>query len=277
MLLPAEARPGFSLSAASPGMASGEAAAWRNPRGSLLPSRSCRVALAESLLPSRSCRVALAKSLLPWTRSSFGQPAATAVADRAPNRNRPSDAPPITTHRLYAMRHAEPRGRQRLPCRRPRDMEATLIGKGELSTGGELPQQAESGEIRALDRGLRAAESAGGFGDAAGVGDRYQRSQHADIKAEKVHGVVPRAQWARACRDIHACKRRANARFAVHKVCAPERPQSLLRQCAGYVQPQRQTSCARIRIPKRAFAFLPLPRTSIDIVAFARLTANKRG
>jgi hypothetical protein len=141
--LPAEARPGFSLSAASPGMASVEAAACRNPRRSLLPSRSCGVALAESLF---------AKSLLPkkWTRSSFGQPAAAAAADRAPNRNRPSDAPPITTHRLYAMRHAEPRGRQRLPCRRPRDLEATLIGKGELSTGGELPQQAESGEIRAL-------------------------------------------------------------------------------------------------------------------------------
>jgi hypothetical protein len=29
-------------------------------------------------------------------------------------------------------------------------MEATLIGKGKLSTGGELPQKAGSGEIRAL-------------------------------------------------------------------------------------------------------------------------------
>jgi hypothetical protein len=28
-------------------------------------------------------------------------------------------------------------------------MEATHIGKGELSTGGQLPQQAESGEILA--------------------------------------------------------------------------------------------------------------------------------
>ena len=35
----------------------------------------------------------------------------------------------------------------------PRDMEATLIGKGELSTGGELPRKAESGEIVALGSG----------------------------------------------------------------------------------------------------------------------------
>lgn len=32
----------------------------------------------------------------------------------------------------------------------PIDMEATLIGKGELSTGAELPRKAESGEIVAL-------------------------------------------------------------------------------------------------------------------------------
>ena len=29
-------------------------------------------------------------------------------------------------------------------------MEATLIGKGELSTGGQLPQKAKSGEILPL-------------------------------------------------------------------------------------------------------------------------------
>jgi hypothetical protein len=32
-----------------------------------------------------------------------------------------------------------------------------------------------------------------------------------------------------------------------------------------YVQPQRRTSCTRIRVPKRALALLPLSRTSIDI------------
>ena len=37
-------------------------------------------------------------------------------------------------------------------------MEATLISKGKLSTGGELPQQAESGEILTRQSGVGANE-----------------------------------------------------------------------------------------------------------------------
>ena len=115
------------------------------------------------------------------------------------------------------------------------------------------------------DRGLRAAESAGGFGDAARIGDRYQRSQHADIKAEKVHGVVPRAQWlGPAATSMHASAVQTRD-LPCTKFVHLSAPKALLRQCAGYVQPQRRTSCARIRVPKRAFALLPLSRTSIDI------------
>jgi hypothetical protein len=46
--------------------------------------------LPKSFLPSHSCQVALAK----MGEAIFGQPAAAAVADRAPNRYRPSDARP---------------------------------------------------------------------------------------------------------------------------------------------------------------------------------------
>ena len=82
MVLPAKARPGFPLSAASPGMA----------------------ALAKSLLPSRSCQAAPAKS----TSSSSLSRWRRRWQIVAPNRNRPSDAPPITTHRLYAIWRVEP-------------------------------------------------------------------------------------------------------------------------------------------------------------------------
>ena len=60
--------------------------------------QSARGAPAKSLLPSRSCQI---------DEVVVGQ-AAAAVADRAPNRNRPSDAPPITTRRLYAIWRGEP-------------------------------------------------------------------------------------------------------------------------------------------------------------------------
>ena len=54
------------------------------PAKSLLPNRSCQIAPAKSLLPSRCCQI---------DEVVVGQ--AAAVADRAPNRYRPSDAPPL--------------------------------------------------------------------------------------------------------------------------------------------------------------------------------------
>jgi hypothetical protein len=77
MVLPAKARPGFPLSAASPGMTA--------LAKSLLPSRSCQVALAKSLLPSRSCQIALAKSLLP-SRSCQVAPAKSLLPNRRGHR-----------------------------------------------------------------------------------------------------------------------------------------------------------------------------------------------
>jgi hypothetical protein len=79
---------------------SGESAARLSAvRGLAWDGRSCQVALANLLLPNRSCQI---------DEVIVAQPAAAAVADRAPNRNRPSDAPPITTRRLYAIWRGEP-------------------------------------------------------------------------------------------------------------------------------------------------------------------------
>ena len=82
---------------------SGESAARLSAvRGLAWDGRSCQVALANLLLPNRSCQI---------DEVIVAQPAAAAVADRAPNRNRPSDAPPITTR---------VRPRSRPPCGRAR-------------------------------------------------------------------------------------------------------------------------------------------------------------
>ena len=49
----------------------------------------------------------VAKGSLARFHTAAGQ-AAAAVADRAPNRHRPSEAPPMTAHRLYAIWRAGP-------------------------------------------------------------------------------------------------------------------------------------------------------------------------
>lgn len=130
------------------------------------------------------------------------------------------------------------------------------------------------------DRGLRAAEPAGGFGDAARIGDRYQRSQHADIKAEKVHGVVPRAQWlGPAATSMHAsavqtrdlpCTKFVHLSapkrcFANVRVMSSRNAELLARGSASPSEPSPFSRCPAHQ----------LISTEYD-VAFARLTANKK-
>ena len=89
-VLPAKARTGFPLSAAAPGMASGEAAACRNPRVSLCKS------LLPSRLPNRSCQ-----SLLPnrrGRRRSGGGGGRSCAKPLSAERRPAHDRSPIVRH-----------------------------------------------------------------------------------------------------------------------------------------------------------------------------------
>jgi hypothetical protein len=104
---------------------------------------------------------------------------------------------------------------------RSRVAQYRLAFRGQEQPAAFVDEDGLSGEfLQALqlkgNRGLRAAEPPCGLGDAAGLDDRHQRAQHADVQIDQVHGVARSLGRAIPC-NFHAWTPEGNAALLLRK------------------------------------------------------------